>query len=139
MLLQTPASQYSPVMQTLLQVGDVNERARRVTYFVPLMSDSMMLGTRRPAAVVLISDPEDLPRDPGLHLARLYGLTPAEARVALAVAEGSGVEQAARALRIGSATVRTHLQRCFAKTSTHRQAELARLVLSAMGLRGSAV
>ena len=61
-------------------------------------------------------------------LADIYGLTPAEARLAQIIANGVGVKEASRALKIGPSTVRTHLVRIFQKTGVHRQAELAHVV-----------
>jgi DNA-binding CsgD family transcriptional regulator len=60
----------------------------------------------------------------------LYGLTPAEAAVALAVLRGEGVRAIADGLGISVATARTHLHRIFEKTGTERQAELVRLILN---------
>lgn len=59
-----------------------------------------------------------------------YKLTPAEARVSLAIVEIGGIPEAASALGLGSNTVRTHLQRVFSKTGIRRQAELVKLFAS---------
>jgi DNA-binding CsgD family transcriptional regulator len=64
-------------------------------------------------------------------LAAAYGLTPAEAGVALAVVEAGGLARAASSLGISRSTARTHLQHVFQKTGVHRQAELVRLLLTA--------
>jgi DNA-binding CsgD family transcriptional regulator/ferritin-like metal-binding protein YciE len=61
-------------------------------------------------------------------LGRLLGLTPTEARVALAVVEGLSTPEVAEGLKLHPATVRTHLYSVFAKTGVHRQSELARLL-----------
>ena len=65
---------------------------------------------------------------PGEAFARLHGLTGAELRVLLALAQGLGGMEAADMLGISEPTVRTHLQRIFAKTGTSRQANLLRLL-----------
>jgi DNA-binding CsgD family transcriptional regulator len=67
---------------------------------------------------------------PGEAFAKLYALTPAELRVALALAQGLPLEEVAAMLGIGMATVRTHLQRLFKKTGTARQTELVVLMMS---------
>jgi DNA-binding CsgD family transcriptional regulator len=70
-------------------------------------------------------------------LQRLYGLTPAEAAVALAVAQGRDPRHVSDELRIGLPTVRTHLYRAMAKAGVRRQAELVRVLLTGpAGLRG---
>jgi DNA-binding CsgD family transcriptional regulator len=57
----------------------------------------------------------------------LFGLTPAEARVAAEIALGDGEREAARRLGISANTVRTHRQRIFAKIGITRRGELIRL------------
>ncbi len=64
------------------------------------------------------------------RLAAAYGLTRAEAGVALAVVEAGGLARAASRLGISRSTARTHLQHVFQKTGVHRQAELVRLLLT---------
>jgi DNA-binding CsgD family transcriptional regulator len=63
-------------------------------------------------------------------LERVYGLTNAEADVALRVLRGDGLKPVCEELSLSMATVKTHLQHVFDKTDTHRQAELVRLLLT---------
>ncbi|MEP6837534.1 MAG: helix-turn-helix transcriptional regulator [Bradyrhizobium sp.] len=63
-------------------------------------------------------------------MAKLYALTPSELRVLASVSEFGSVATVAGALGISEATVKTHLQRLFAKTGTNRQVDLVRLVTS---------
>lgn len=63
-------------------------------------------------------------------IARLYKLTPAEARVLLAIVEVGGVPETAQALGLSEGTVKTHLHRLFGKTGASRQADLVKLVAS---------
>jgi DNA-binding CsgD family transcriptional regulator len=58
----------------------------------------------------------------------LFDLTPAEARLSLALVHGHDLAGAAASMRITYATARTHLKAVFAKTGVTRQAELVRLV-----------
>lgn len=81
-----------------------------------------------PACTVLIRDQSRHDRDGMGRLRQIFGLTLQEAKVALAVAEGGGLTEAAEELGLSVLTVRNHLQRVFAKTGASRQAELARLV-----------
>lgn len=79
-------------------------------------------------ALVIVVDPERrIEPDPEL-LRRVYGLTGAEADVALRVARGDGLKPISDEMSLSMATVKTHLQRVFHKTQTHRQAELVRLL-----------
>ena len=61
-------------------------------------------------------------------IATLYGLTPGELRVLLAVFESDGMSDLAEVLGISEPTVRTHLRRLFEKTGAKRQADLVKLV-----------
>lgn len=66
-------------------------------------------------------------------LRALYGLTQSEERLALRLASGERLEEAAAALRIRPSTARSLLRTVFGKTDTHRQADLVRLVLTLVG------
>jgi DNA-binding CsgD family transcriptional regulator len=59
-----------------------------------------------------------------------FGLTKAEARLALRLAEGSSLASAAQAFNVKLTTIRSQLQQVFAKTGTCRQTELMALILS---------
>lgn len=83
-----------------------------------------------PAALVIIVESGTIPEPPAELLVRIFGLTDAEASVALGVLSGGGLAAIADDLRISTATVKTHLQRVFGTTGTHRQAELVRLLLT---------
>ncbi|WP_024802645.1 helix-turn-helix transcriptional regulator [Nocardia sp. BMG51109] len=97
-----------------------------VVHVAPLDGD--LLSNR--VALVLVVDPDgDTHPEPAV-LQQLYGLTEAEATVATAVLGGGGVQAVATKLSLSPSTVRTHLRHIFTKTSTHRQAELIRLLLT---------
>jgi DNA-binding CsgD family transcriptional regulator len=67
-------------------------------------------------------------------LAAVFGLTPAEVRLASIMATGANPELAAEQLHISRETVRNQLKALFAKTATHRQAELVALLTSLVSL-----
>jgi DNA-binding CsgD family transcriptional regulator len=60
----------------------------------------------------------------------IYGLSPAEARVVRLLITGCRITDAARVMEIQPQTARAYLKRIFAKTRTHRQADLVRIMLS---------
>ncbi|TWS97548.1 helix-turn-helix transcriptional regulator [Reyranella sp. CPCC 100927] len=62
------------------------------------------------------------------QLAEIFGLTPSEAAVTLALCRGDDLPAICATLGISMPTARTHLQRAFAKTGTRRQAALAALL-----------
>lgn len=64
---------------------------------------------------------------------QLFGLSDREIAIAQLIAEGHSPESAANALGISPHTARAHLRAVFAKTATHRQAELVQLWLNLAG------
>lgn len=79
-------------------------------------------------ALLLIADPAaKLQVEPG-RLQQLFGLTLAEARLAQALAQGMTLKGYAAGCGITDGTARQQLKSVFAKTDTHRQAELVALL-----------
>lgn len=120
------------------------EAAHRLIQLAPHLVRAWRLGgrdeERRQASGAADSGPE--PRFPVAgtasepaasgQLVRLrgeFGLTKAEARLALALASGWSLAQAATEFDVKRTTIRTHLQQVFAKTGTSRQAELVVMML----------
>ena len=68
---------------------------------------------------------------------RAFQLTPAEARLAVHLASGSSLSDAADVLGVTYSTVRAQLRAIFDKTATHRQTELLRLLQTSRSLRVS--
>jgi DNA-binding CsgD family transcriptional regulator/PAS domain-containing protein len=87
------------------------------------------LSTDAPAVVVTLTDPALRPRLVAEPLQRLYGLTPAEAHVALLLADGLAADEVALRTGVVLDTVRTHIKRILSKTRLNRQSELVALVL----------
>jgi DNA-binding CsgD family transcriptional regulator len=61
-----------------------------------------------------------------------FGLTPAEARVALHLVAGETLRSAEARLSMTYETARTHLKSIFQKTGTCRQAELVVVIVTAI-------
>jgi DNA-binding CsgD family transcriptional regulator len=91
---------------------------------------SLDLGAPAPAALAIVTDPEASPQAPAAVLQQLYALTPAEAALASALAAGKTLQEHAEEARLPSETARWRLKQILAKTDTHRQAELVRLLLT---------
>jgi DNA-binding CsgD family transcriptional regulator len=96
----------------------------------PVPERAAPLALAGPAAVVFLTDPDHAPETPAQLLRRVYGLTRKEAQLALALAGGATLADAAEGMRIAEGTARRHLAAIFARTGIHRQAELVRLILS---------
>src|SRR5215472_3416123 len=94
----------------------------------PLPSHSS-LRKGRAAAALFITDPEEGATLDSRALHQLFGLTPAEIRLCVALVKGKSVEAYAHEAAISSNTARTHVRRIYSKTGVRRQSELVRLLL----------
>lgn len=95
----------------------------------PICLEGSRLECSQAAAAIFIADPEAHSPSPEQRIRRLYGLTPTEARIASRLAEGTRLSEIGEALGVSIHTVRGHLKQIFAKTHTHRQADLVRLLV----------
>ena len=89
-------------------------------------------GRHRPAVAVFIRDPERKSQASSELLRQLFGFTPAEATLALLLANGLTLDEAADELHIRKNTIRAHLRSIFTKTGVTRQTTLVRLLLSSV-------
>ncbi len=78
----------------------------------------------QPAVAIFALDPETQPEPDEQVLVHLFGLTPAEARLAAALVQGKNLKQSAADFCLSLNTIRSQLQRVFDKTGTTRQGEL---------------
>ena len=69
------------------------------------------------------------PEPLGDQLSRLYGLTPAEVRLALAFLSEASIKQAAGRESITQGSARQYIKSIFKKTGTHNQAQLIKLLM----------
>jgi DNA-binding CsgD family transcriptional regulator len=107
-------------------------RAAYAAIVAPLgASHPPIFGTAGAATVlVMVSEPDRGMTVSEAELGRLFGLTRAEARVAVALVEGRTAEEIAAAHGVTLATIRTQVQATLTKTQSRRQADLLRLLLS---------
>jgi len=92
--------------------------------------ESSPLFDRRATAAIFVADPEAQVERPPERLRRLYGFTPVEAEVASRIAKGMRLTDIGEELGTTIHTVRGHLKQLFAKTDTHRQPDLVRVLLT---------
>ncbi|MET3469531.1 DNA-binding CsgD family transcriptional regulator [Novosphingobium sp. 1529] len=112
-----------------LPLRDAAGLARHALHLVPLRGAGHDAFDSAGAVIILASAGN--PSVPGADLIRaLFDLTPAEARVARAVAQGLSPTDIAQRHAASPATVRTQLKHVFAKTGVTRQSELAVLLAS---------
>lgn len=84
----------------------------------------------RRTAILVLRDPAAQAAWPAHTLARLFGLSAAEALLASKLAKGASLEEAATELGISRNTVRSQLQSIFLKTGINRQSDLIRALLN---------
>lgn len=87
------------------------------------------IGGRDARAVLTLNALGPRPGPPPAILAKTFGLTPSEAKLACIIARGAPPHIAAKELNISRETARNQLKSIFAKTDTHRQSELVALLL----------
>jgi DNA-binding CsgD family transcriptional regulator len=81
-----------------------------------------------PAIALLLSDPGSRTMVTAQSLRAVFDLTPAEAAIAAALANGMSVSDTAAHLGVALNTVRTHLRSIFSKTGVSRQSQLVHLI-----------
>jgi DNA-binding CsgD family transcriptional regulator len=87
------------------------------------------------AVMLFIIDPVSKSGIPPAWLMDAYGLTPAEARVAISAATNGSVPETANRLNLSPNTVKTHLRQIFLKMGISRQSELASLIAALRSVR----
>jgi DNA-binding CsgD family transcriptional regulator len=109
-------------------------RVRRTGNSTPYIVRAAPLGVAlemfdRPVAFVLISTPDDLLASEA-DVSAIFGLSPAESRLALALTRGQRPDEFARQNHVKMPTVRTQLSAILRKLGIKRQSDIVRLILS---------
>ncbi len=108
---------------------EMKNQMRPLTVFcVPLPASQRGSLARHPTAMLLLSDTARTIQTPASALSALFHLTPAEARLALHLAGGLTLAEAASAFGVTRTTVTSQLSAIFKKTHTNRQGELIGLL-----------
>jgi DNA-binding CsgD family transcriptional regulator len=111
-------------------------RAALTVLTTPLLTCDKLSQDERGLVLVFLHDPEETPPLRESDLAAMFGLTPAQAKLAALLAQGLSLEDVAARLGLTLNTVRTRVKQVFERTQTSRQADLVRrLVLSAAAFR----
>jgi DNA-binding CsgD family transcriptional regulator/PAS domain-containing protein len=105
---------------------------RPFALLVASLSPDVMLAAahQAPAALILITDLDSGPAVLGKRLIELFGLTPAEACLAVALSDGKRLIDVAEERGLRMPTLRTQLRAILEKTDSRRQADLVRLIVS---------
>lgn len=89
-------------------------------------------GGATPSVAIFISDPERRREAPVHVLRELFEFTPAEAALALLLANGLTLDEASDELGITRNTAKSHLSSIFSKTGVTRQPKLVQLILKSV-------
>jgi DNA-binding CsgD family transcriptional regulator len=114
----------------VLRLARPSGRSALEVVVTPIHRQSSPLFDFRATAAIFVAEPDALAERSLERLRRIYGFTRAESEVASRLAGGMRLAEIAEDLGVTLYTVRAHLKRLFAKTGTHRQAELIRVLLS---------
>lgn len=110
---------------------DATAKPSCVLHMAPLgNAPTFTAGGARPQAIMFLYDLTAAAAVPSATLCELFGLTPAEARAALQILQGGGVEDMGLRLGVSANTVKSQLKAVYAKTRTNRQADLLKLILA---------
>ena len=126
--LRRPARAHAPSTVAISRTDGVSVAVVLFT----LRPESVLRGPGSQSGRVLavFHDPRRLVRLRPELVAELYGLTPTEAALATALAEGRTLADFADERGCSEQTARTHMKRIFAKTGTNRQPDLVRMILT---------
>jgi DNA-binding CsgD family transcriptional regulator/PAS domain-containing protein len=102
----------------------------RVVTVLPALGDGPSAVATGARLLILVADPEGAAAPDPAALARAFGLTAAEARVAALAAGGTHVDIIAARLGVSANTVKAQLKAVYLKTGTGNRAELLRLALT---------
>jgi DNA-binding CsgD family transcriptional regulator len=97
---------------------------------LPALGDGPSAVAPRAQLLILVAGPERAAAPDPAALARAFGLTAVEARVAVLAASGTHVEIIAARLGVSANTVKAQLKAIYLKTGTGNRAELLRLALA---------
>ena len=102
-----------------------------VCSLIALVGDTMGIGQASPGYILIITDPEARPALPTVKLVSKYlNLSPAEARIAIALVEGGRTADIAKRLNLSPHTVRNQISSVLGKTGCEKQADVAAIVTS---------
>ncbi|MCD7058645.1 helix-turn-helix transcriptional regulator [Pelagibacterium xiamenense] len=130
-LLACSAARFGAPASRRITVGSEGAAASFTVEVRPFRTAGTAPGAPRPAAMLLLRDPELRRRQRITLLQDRFAFTPAEARLALEILVGDGRAAAARRCGVSVNTARTQLTCIFEKVGVTRQTELIRALIDA--------
>jgi len=117
-----------PEHQCLIPLTAADRRSALSVCVIPL-APPQDGASRLSLALLITHDPTVRPPVDEAMVAQTLGLTPAEARAAVGLAQGRSLAELAKASGLSVHTLRSQVQSAMAKTDTHRQTDLVALIL----------
>ena len=112
--------------------------SRLVLHVSPVHDAGVESGRGRVGALVLAVDPADRTGFDPERVGKALGLTPAESRVAVSLAQGKTIDDIAAETGRSRTTVKWHIRHIYAELGVSRPIELAQLVTSLADIPGVA-
>lgn len=109
-------------------INGENAKPSNVAHLLPVRGSAHDLFSRINSILVVMPLPG--PGAPTASMLQaLFDLTPSEARIASALADGRSIDEIGKSFGIARETVRSHLRAIFAKSGVSKQSSLVRLLL----------
>ena len=112
-------------------------RSRLVVHVSPVHDAGIESGRGGVGALVLAVDPADRAGIDPARVGKALGLTPAESRVAVSLAEGRTIDDIAAGTGRSRTTVKWHIRHIYAELGVSRPIELAQLIASLSDVPGA--
>ena len=139
-LVRNAMSRSNSARVELTEATSINRPSGQLSWGLVVQAfspDEWTEGKHRPSVAVFVRDTEGKAHPPTRLAQELFHLTPAETALAIQLANGLSLEEAAEALNIRRNTARAHLRSIFSKTGVRRQTELVRLFLNSVAWLGA--
>jgi DNA-binding CsgD family transcriptional regulator/PAS domain-containing protein len=127
-----PEARLTPRVSDAISLTRPSGRAKLGVMVRTIPLSAWSEGGHRPAVAVFVRDPDRKSQASADLMRRLFDLTPAEAALALQLANGYSLDEAAEELDIRKNTARAHLRAIFSKTGVTRQTTLVHVLLNSV-------
>lgn len=127
-----PEARLAPRVSDAISLTRPSGRAKLGVMVRAIPLSAWSEGRHRPAVAVFVRDPDRKSQASADVMRRLFDFTPAEAALALQLANGQSLDEAAEQLDIRKNTARAHLRAIFSKTGVTRQTTLVHVLLNSV-------
>lgn len=126
------AEQKQPTLAEALSISRPSGQVSLGLVVEPVPQHEWADGKGQPSVVVYVRDAVGKSMLSGTMTRQVFGFTPSESALAMELANGLSLEEAANSLGVRRNTARAHLRAIFSKTGVRRQTELVRIMLNSV-------